>query len=78
MALANDNRGTLSLRGWVALSIVVAFLLFTIQNAGTVDISFLIWRVTMSRVFLLIGSLAVGCLIGMLLGWEMFGRKPMQ
>jgi uncharacterized integral membrane protein len=70
-----DSRGGLSFKGWVILVIIFVFSLFVVQNAMTVDIAFLVWRLTVSRVILLFGALGIGCFIGFLLGWEVFGRK---
>ena len=70
-----SDKGAVSARAVTAMVIFILFLLFLLQNASDVNIRFLFWKVTMSRVLLLIGSLVVGCIIGILIGWEWFGRR---
>lgn len=70
-----ESIGKTSATTIIALIIFIVFLLFLLQNVTTVDIRFLIWKVSMSRVFLLLGSLIVGCIIGILIGWELFRKK---
>ncbi len=74
----SSNRGSVSGKTITALVIFILFLLFLLQNSADVDISFLFWKVTMSRTVLLFGSLFVGCVIGILVGWEIFGRRKGQ
>ena len=57
------------------LVIVFLFAIFVLQNSAVVDIQFLFWRIAMSKVLILLISLAIGCLLGILIGWEIFGRK---
>lgn len=68
------NKGKASLTTIAAVVLITLFILFLLQNSTTVDISFLFWRLTMSRIILLFGSLAVGVILGLLAGWEIFGR----
>ncbi|HLC19106.1 MAG TPA: LapA family protein [Thermodesulfobacteriota bacterium] len=60
---------------FVVLSIIFLFAVFVLQNSAVVEIKLLFWKLTMSRVLLLIGSLAAGFLVGLILGWEIFGKK---
>lgn len=69
------DTGRISLKAVLVLIILALFAIFLFQNSAVVDIKFLLWKVSMSRVLLLIGSLAAGFLTGILLGWEFFGRK---
>jgi uncharacterized integral membrane protein len=59
----------------VAIVFLVIFTIFVLQNTEIVEITFFFWRFEISRVLILLLSLAVGCMVGMALGWEMFGRK---
>ncbi len=68
-------KGVVSAKAVTAMVIFILFLLFLLQNSSDVDIRFLFWKVTMSRILLLLGSLVVGSVIGILIGWEWFGRN---
>jgi putative membrane protein len=73
--LAGGDRGALRPKTIIAIVVVSVFLLFVIQNSADVDIRFLFWKLTVSRVLLLSGSLGVGVLIGFLIGWDHFGKR---
>ena len=48
----------------IALLLVAMALIFTIQNATTVDVKFLFWSLSTPRVLLIIILLAVGFILG--------------
>jgi putative membrane protein len=73
--MKSNNKGVASGKTVFALVIFILFLLFLLQNAADVDIRFLFWKITMSRILLLLGSLTTGTVIGVLVGWEWFGRN---
>lgn len=68
--------GGISPRAAAAIVIIAVFVLFLLQNSADVEIKFFFWKMTMPRVFLLLGSLAAGFIAGGLAGWEIFGKKP--
>lgn len=57
---------------WEKLQLVGMFVLlaccvlFLFQNIQQVEVSFLFWTISTPRVFLLLGTLGVGCVIGYL------------
>jgi putative membrane protein len=57
-------------------AVVVLFALFVLQNTEVVEIRFLFWKLSVSRVLMLVGSLAVGCLVGLLIGLDLMRKKP--
>lgn len=59
----------------VIIVLVFLFTAFVFQNAEVVEIRFLFWTFPLSRVLLLLGALIVGFAVGLLSGWEIFGRK---
>lgn len=59
----------------VAIGFLIVFTLFVLQNTEIVEITFFFWRFSISLVLVLLLSLAVGCLVGIVIGWEMFGGK---
>jgi uncharacterized integral membrane protein len=70
----NGSRG-IGYKAIVAIAFLVAFTIFVLQNTEIVTITFFFWRFSISRVLVLLLSLAVGCLVGISIGWEIFGRK---
>jgi uncharacterized integral membrane protein len=71
------NKPTVGLGGKAVAGIILVILstVFALQNTGIVRIKFLFWSFSMSRVLLIIGSVVIGTLVGILLGWEIFRRK---
>jgi uncharacterized integral membrane protein len=52
---------------WLSLILAALALIFMIQNAAVVEIHFLFWTVSMSRLIWMFLLLAIGLLIGWLL-----------
>ena len=48
----------------IALFFVAIIVIFSIQNAEVTDVKFLIWKISMSRVLVILGSFAVGLAVG--------------
>jgi uncharacterized integral membrane protein len=71
-------QGNTGIKLAVALVLMILFTLFVLQNTEIVEIKLLLWKLSISRVLLLVGSLAVGCLIGLLIGLGMFGKKKQK
>ena len=61
-------------RGVIILVLLLLFLNVVVQNTEVVHVRFLFWDLAMSRILLLTLSLAIGVVVGFLLGrpW----RKP--
>lgn len=70
-----DKRGNMSPRGWLIIILVFLATIFVLQNTEVVEITFLFWRLELSRVILLLGALIFGCAVGVLVGWEVFGKR---
>ncbi|GAB4389925.1 MAG: hypothetical protein Kow0025_18490 [Thermodesulfovibrionales bacterium] len=69
--------GKTSLKAIVIIALASIFALFVLQNTEVVEMRLLFWKLSVSRVLMLVGSLAVGCLIGLLIGLEKSGKgKP--
>jgi len=69
------NKGMVSIRTVVVLVLVFLFAMFLMQNSSVVEIRLLFWKVTLSRYLLLIGSAMAGLLTGILISWEIFGKR---
>jgi lipopolysaccharide assembly protein A len=51
--------------GTIAIVLLLAVLVFALQNRETVGVSFLVWSLSISKVFLILGTYV----LGMLSGW---------
>jgi lipopolysaccharide assembly protein A len=51
--------------GALAIGLLLAVLVFAIQNRETVGVSFLVWSLSIPKVFLILGTYV----LGMLSGW---------
>jgi putative membrane protein len=55
-------------------------LLFTVQNVAAVDVTFLVWTISMSRALLILFTLSIGFLLGWFLhtyyAYRSARRKP--
>lgn len=50
----------------IAIIIAVIITIFSLQNAEITDVKFLFWKLSMSKVLIILGSFAVGVLVGIL------------
>lgn len=48
------------------LVIVGLIIIFSLQNSQTVDVKLFFWKISMPRVFLILGSVIIGVVIGVL------------
>jgi uncharacterized integral membrane protein len=55
--------------GTLAVLLLAAIVVFSIQNLASVDVSFLAWSVSIPKVFLILGTY----LLGMVTGWGILG-----
>jgi uncharacterized integral membrane protein len=76
--MENKSSSGIGAKAIIAIVFLVLFTIFVLQNTDIVEINFFFWHVTISRVLVLLLSLAVGCIVGVFIGWEMFGRKKKQ
>lgn len=51
--------------GTIAVVLLLAVIVFALQNRETVGVSFLVWSLSISKVFLILGTYV----LGMLSGW---------
>ena len=76
MALMKKGSGDeIGINTIIIIVLLSVFTIFILQNTDVVEIRLLLWKVSLSRVVLLLGSLFMGVLIGLLIGWEMAVRK---
>jgi len=59
----------------ISLVLIIAVLVFAIQNIAAVDIQFLLWSFSMPRALLIATLLGIGFIIGMLFYSLVFRRR---
>ena len=65
----------LSVKTKIVIVLQGIFMIFILQNTEVVDIRFLFWKLSLSRVILLMGSLLIGILAGLFIGLEVSAKK---
>ncbi len=50
----------------MAIVFAVLVVTFSLQNAEVTEVDFLIWNISMSKVLIILGSFAIGVLVGLL------------
>ena len=63
-------KGAVGVKTIAAIVLLSVFTVFILQNTDIVDIQFLFWKMSLSRVVLFLGTLFIGILIGLFIGWE--------
>jgi uncharacterized integral membrane protein len=51
----------------VGLIFAAIIVVFSLQNAEVIDVKFFFWKLSISRVLVILGSFAIGVLVGILL-----------
>ncbi|WP_445735655.1 lipopolysaccharide assembly protein LapA domain-containing protein [Mariniflexile sp.] len=51
----------------VGLLFAAIIVIFSLQNAEVIDVKFFFWKLSISRVLVILGSFGVGLLVGILL-----------
>ncbi|MEN3324013.1 lipopolysaccharide assembly protein LapA domain-containing protein [Mariniflexile soesokkakense] len=57
----------MKLRTIIGLLFALIIVIFSIQNAEVIDVKFFVWKLSMSRVLIILGSFGIGVLVGYLL-----------
>jgi len=70
MKTAETSNGFKKVKTAVVITLLSIFMIFILQNTQVVDIKFLFWQMSLSRVILLLGALLIGVLVGLFFGWE--------
>jgi uncharacterized integral membrane protein len=54
----------------IALIFATIVVIFSIQNVEVTDVKFLFWKLSMSRVLIILGSFGIGVLVGILVSMK--------
>jgi uncharacterized integral membrane protein len=60
----------------MALIFAGMVVVFSLQNAEVTDVDFLFWKLSMSTVLLILGSFAIGVLVGLLVSFKRKKAMP--
>ena len=60
----------MKLKTLLAIFFATLIVIFSIQNSEITDVDFLFWKVSMSRVLIILGSFAIGILVGILVSMK--------
>ena len=69
-----DRKGAIGVRGVIVIILVLIIVAFLLQNSQVVEIQFLGWKWSMSKVILILFSMAVGFFMGILTALEFIRR----
>mgnify|MGYP003650912735 CR=1 FL=1 len=54
----------------IAIAIAVIITIFSLQNSEITEVRFFFWKLSMSKVLIVLGSFAVGVLVGILVSMK--------
>ena len=54
----------------LAILFATVIIIFSIQNAEVTDVKFLFWKLSMSRVLIILGSFVFGVMVGLLVSMK--------
>jgi len=54
-------------KAFVAVFFIVIIVIFSLQNAEITDIKFLFWKLSISRILIIVGCFVLGIIVGLLL-----------
>jgi len=57
------------------IALLLLLVIFTVQNASVVTINFFFWQYTISRALMIFFVLAVGIIIGLILGSHLYPHR---
>ncbi|WJJ96952.1 LapA family protein [Algibacter luteus] len=60
----------MQLKTIIAVIFAIIIVVFSLQNAEVIDVKFLFWKLTLSRVLVILGSFSIGVLVGILVSMK--------
>lgn len=60
----------MKLKTILAIIFATIIAIFSLQNAEVTEVKFLVWKLSMSRVLIIMGSFAIGVLVGLLVSMK--------
>ncbi|MGB5647976.1 LapA family protein [Muriicola sp.] len=62
----------------MAIVFAVLVVIFSLQNAEVTEVDFLLWNISMSKVLIILGSFAIGVLVGILVSLKRPKKYPSE
>jgi putative membrane protein len=60
----------------IVLFFIVLVVIFSLQNSEMIEVKFLFWKLSMSRVLIILGSFFIGLFVGILVSLKR--KKPLH
>jgi len=61
----------------LAILFITIIIVFSLQNAEIIDVKFLFWKLSVSRVLVILSSFVIGILVGILISFKKkLTKKP--
>lgn len=60
----------MKLKTILAIIVATIIVIFSLQNAEVTDVEFLFWKLSVSRVLIILGSFAFGVIVGILVSMK--------
>ena len=60
----------MKLKTIIAIIFATIIVVFSLQNAEATEVEFLFWKLSMSRVLIILGSFGIGVLVGILVSMK--------
>ncbi|MBP8792930.1 MAG: LapA family protein [Lutibacter sp.] len=51
----------------IAILFISIIIIFSLQNSEIIDVNFLFWKLSISRILVILGSFLIGILVGLLM-----------
>jgi uncharacterized integral membrane protein len=65
----------MAFRAYLSLFLVLVLVVFIVQNAAVIDITFLFWKISLSRSLMIFFVLGIGIVIGWLTAGHFYHKK---
>tara|TARA_R110002073_G_scaffold336075_1_gene530127 strand:- start:676 stop:867 length:192 start_codon:yes stop_codon:yes gene_type:complete len=60
----------MKLKTILAILFATMIVVLSLQNAEVIDVKFLLWKLSISRVLIILGSFAIGVIVGILMSMK--------
>ncbi|MBT8186928.1 MAG: LapA family protein [Croceitalea sp.] len=60
----------MKLKTLLAIFFATLIVIFSLQNAEVTDVKFIVWKISISRVLVILGSFSLGVLVGILISMK--------
>jgi uncharacterized integral membrane protein len=65
----------MNLKTILTITFIIIVVLFSIQNTEITDVKFLFWKLSVSRILIILGSFSIGILVGILVSIKKKSHK---